>query len=182
MNTNSSAVDIGPSRRLLTVTRVISWSLAIGALLAVIFHYGALPNELPVSRWRTSEKTWLLAVRVPLINMLTLLGIEVLGRSLARFEGGSTVFWTAPVLSLTAGTKAAIESAEFLALPQRSQIYLALLIGSITAGIAVALWCSRILLANGNWNKLATTFAERIVLAALAAAYVALNLPLFVQR
>ena len=161
-----------------TIIRIVSWLLAIGALSAVIFGYESLPDELPVSRWHSSNKTWLLAVRVPLINILSLGLIEMLGRSLSRYDGDSNEYWITPVLLLTAGSKAVIESVEILTLPDSSKIVPLLLAVIVLTGILISLWCGKSLLRNKNWKKMTTTAGEKVVLTVLVAAFIVLNLPL----
>ncbi|MBI1323155.1 hypothetical protein GC170_08200 [bacterium] len=161
--------------------RAVSRILTIGALLAVVFCYGSLPNELPVSRWHSAHKTWLLAVRVPVINLLSLGIIEVYGRSLSRYRRNSNANWIGPVLAVTAGIKALVESIEMLLLPTRHSIFAIVLIATVLAGVAFSIWCGRDLLKNENWKTLKSTCNEKAAMAALGATIIGLNVPLFLR-
>lgn len=59
-----SRVDI------LILRRILACFFVSGALITVTVRYDALPNEILLSRWQSAQKTWLLAVRIPLINLL----------------------------------------------------------------------------------------------------------------
>lgn len=179
--TDSEIAPSSSTRALSIAIRVDSWVLAIGALLAVISAFETLPDKLPISRWHSANKTWLLALRVPLINLLCLGLIEVLGRSLSRYRGHSNVIWISPVLAATAGTKALIESIELLQLPKRLSIFPILVVAAVLAGVTLSLWCGRHLLKDANWKELKSTFSEKIALALLVAAMIGLNVPLFVR-
>lgn len=157
--------------------RVVSWILALGALLIVVFGYTYLPDDLPVSRWHSAPKTWPLVVRVPLINLFSLGLIEVLGRSLSRYDGDLTTKWITPVLLATAGAKAIIESIEMLPFLDGSPVFVILLVTTVAAGIASALWCGKHLLSNKQWKKLTMTTMEKLVTATLITAIFILNLP-----
>ncbi len=175
----SSPLNSHPT--LVVAIRVVSWMLAIGSLLAIVSSFGSLPDELPISRWHSANKTWFLAVRVPLTNLFSLGLIEVLGRSLSRFQSNSNANWIGPVLSVTAGTKALVESIEMLRLPDRHAIFSILLVALVLAGVVFSLWCGKDLLKNGKWKALKTTYNERIAIAVLVTAIIGLNIPLFLR-
>lgn len=168
-------------RRCLHCIRFVAWCLALCSLLAVILSFGALADTLPISRWQSAQKSWFLAVRVPLINMLSLAIIEVLSRSVTRYRSDSIAIWVGPFLSITAGIKSVAESVEMLLLPRKSDILFIALVATVIAGITVALWLGRSLLNDQIWRELKTTFGEKIVLFVLVAAILGLNVVLFVQ-
>jgi hypothetical protein len=180
-NANSAPGISEFQRHFLNCIRVMAWSLVLGSLLAIILGYGALPDMLPISRWHSAKKSWFLAVRVPLINLLSLASIEVLSRSVTRYRSDSIAIWVGPVLSITAGFKSVVESVEMLLLPRKSDVLFMVLVTMVLTGSITSLWLGRSLLKKESWKHLKTTYGEKVVLFALIAAILGLNVVLFMR-
>ena len=155
--------------------------MALGALVAVVISYESLPRDCAVSRWHQLPKTWFLAVRIPLTKIVSLAFVELLARSLARYDDGSRIRGITPVLLTTAGLKAAIESAELLSGQNDQFFYTILLLGIVFIGVWVSCGCGKTLLENKSWKRLTLTPLEKLALFVLVAAYVGLNLPIIVS-
>jgi len=168
-----------PHHWLLVVVRIVAWSIALCAFLAVLIGYDSLPAELPVTRWTSAPKIPLLALRVPLINLLTLGLIEVLWRGMrqvSRFSRGAAV---AGVLLLTAAAKAAIEAVGILRLPDSASWSLLPLAALLLIGLAMAAMLSADFLRDRRWGELQLSRRETAVACVLIAGILALNLPVF---
>lgn len=182
MAIGNSAQGFSESHRpLLNCIRILAWCLVLASLLAINSGYGTLPDMIPISRWHSAEKSWFLAVRVPLINLLSLACIEVLSRSVTRFRSDSIAIWGGPVLSSTVGGKSVIESIEMLLLPLKSDALFIVLVTIVSAGCITSLWLGRSLLKEANWKHLKTTYGEKVVLFALIAAILGSNVVLFMR-
>jgi len=48
---------------------VLAWMVALRAVGAVIVGYDTLPDAIPVTRWSVAQKSLLIVLRVPLINL-----------------------------------------------------------------------------------------------------------------
>lgn len=109
------------SPSVLRLARLFVWIAAVSGVLVVAMGYAALPAELPVTRWTSAAKTPLLALRVPLINLLSLLCIVLLERPLARSHAAGpwreNAMMTLTALFGTLGVKAVLEAFEILRLP-----------------------------------------------------------------
>src|SRR5215217_8507014 len=105
----------------LRLSRLFAWTAAVGGVGLLAFGYDLLPAEIPLTRWTTVAKTPLLVLRVPLINLLSLILVVILDRALVRAHAGSsfrdTAMKTLAVLYATVGLKAFCEAFELLMLP-----------------------------------------------------------------
>jgi hypothetical protein len=165
--------------RAASAARVIAWAIALGAVCAVAISYDALPAELPVTRWTTAPKSLFLALRVPLINLLSLGLIEVLWRGLRRLKDFERADAILAALSLTVAAKAGIEAAGILMLPVPFTWTLIPLIVVLAAGLGAAAFFGQDLFRHERWQKLQMTRLETAAAVALVAGIVVLNLPLF---
>ena len=161
-----------------TIVRIIAWCVAVATIFSVALGYHNLPNELPLSRWHSVPKSWLVALRVPLINAVMLGFIEVLRLSLIRITAGHTANLVSSILLVTGALKAVIETVELLRLPLRSDATVWLLILVVLLGIISALWCGRDFFCKGQWRLLVTNRRENIALALLLVGVLLLQLPL----
>jgi hypothetical protein len=160
------------------VSLFIAWVLAAGAVLAVALVYDSLPAEIPLSRWEDMEKTPFLALRVPLINLVSLALIEVFLRPVSRLEGFGDAATVAISLYLTMAAKALLEGAGLVLLPHPSGWTLAPLIAALALGLGFAIIQSRSLWQAGGWRKLQMKPREIAALVVLTTALLGLNLPL----
>jgi hypothetical protein len=158
--------------------RVIAWGVAVGSVCAVAIGYDSLPAELPVTRWSTAPKSWSLALRIPLINLLSLGLIEVMSQGLRKVEGFGRVDAIVTALLLTAAAKSAIEAAGILSLPASPAWTFLLLVAVLLVGLATASWLGRELFHRDLWKQMQLTRWETVAAVVLVAGIVALNLPL----
>ena len=161
-----------------TIIRVMAWCVTVATIFFVALGYHNLPDELPLSRWHTVPKSWLVALRVPLINAVMLGFIEVLRRPLIRITTGHTANLVSSILLVTGALKAVVETVELLRLPLRSDATVWVLILVVLLGIISALWCGRDFFGNGQWRLLVTNRRENIALALLLVGLMLLQLPL----
>ncbi len=114
--------------------------IAVSCLAAVIIGYNSLPAVLPVTRWSSTAKSPFVAVRIPLINVLTTIGLAAIWTAFdsAGFPrvAGLTVMATAAVKSIG-------QALELLTLRGAPSAWGVLTAASIVSGLAVALATSR---------------------------------------
>jgi hypothetical protein len=164
--------------RSLVVARVVAWSIALGAIAAVLIGYNSLPDTIPVSRWTTAPKSPLIALRVPLINLLTTGLLEVLARGIRRAKKFDHSTAIVVVLFLTAAAKSAIEAVGILRLPASDTWSVVALVAVLTGGLGTAAFLGRELLSSTRWKEMRLTRLETACAVALIAGIVVLNLPL----
>ncbi|MGD9723481.1 MAG: hypothetical protein AB7O59_19635 [Pirellulales bacterium] len=121
--------------------RAICWLLGIMSVILVIAGYDSLPAEFPVSRWSTSPKTPLLALRVPLINLASLAIVELLTSNVRRDRQSITraerYFYVC--LLGTVAAKIAIETFEIVYLQHfQSPVFKYGLVGFMLLGLSGA--------------------------------------------
>lgn len=174
---------MNPSRAglLKFVCRMIAWGSVLTALGWVIASYDSLPEVIRLTRWKSAEKSWLIALRVPLINLFSLGLIEVLGRSVARLKVPGAAQLITPVLLLTVGIKGAVEGWELVHLPNRHFAAVLVLGLTVLTGVLVASRCAESLLKNGNVGKLKLTGFELFLVTIFVAGIILLNVPLVTQ-
>lgn len=163
-------------RRPLICAQIITWAVALGAVGAVAVAYDSLPDVLPVTRWINAPKSPLLAVRIPLINVLSVGLIELLTRGLHRSGPAQRADAVAIVLLLTAAAKACIEATGILLLPTPFSWTLAPLSAVLMIGLGTSIWLGRQWLHAGEWRQATLTGPESLIAAALVAGIVALQL------
>jgi hypothetical protein len=126
----------------LKLSRLFACTAALGALLILTIGYAALPAELPLTRGSVAAKSVLLVLRVPLINLLSLLLIVILERALARAHAGGpyrdNAMMALTALFATLGVKAFLETFELLALPTVYPWLPWLLLAAVAGGLALA--------------------------------------------
>ncbi len=164
--------------RSLVVARVVAWMVAVGAVVAVIVGYNALPDLLPVTRWTSAPKSPFIALRVPLINLLTMGLIELLARGIDRVQGFQHSSAVVVVLLLTAAAKAAIEAVGILWLPDSSSWSVLPLVAVLIVGLGTAAFLGRELFQIRYLQQLPLTRTEIAGAVLLIAGIVVLNLPL----
>ena len=165
----------------LVVARVVAWAIALGAVVAVTIGYDSLPDTLPVTRWNTAPKSPLVALRVPLINLMTIGLIELLSLGLRRAKQFNRSSAVVVVLFLTAAAKAAIEAIGILMLPVSFSWTLIPLVAVLFVGLGTAAFLGREFLHPRRWRELQLTHVETAGVLALISGIVALNLPLVLR-
>ena len=138
--------------------------------------YDSLPDFLPVTRWTEAPKSRLLALRIPLINVLSVGLIELLTRGLRRAGPAQRADAVAIGLLLTAAAKAGIEATGILLLPTPFAWTLAPLAAVLMIGLGTSSWLGRQWLHAGEWRRATLTGPESLIAAALVAGIVALQL------
>lgn len=162
----------------LRAVRIVAWLCAIGAFLTVIGNYEQLPDVLPVSRWTGAPRSWILALRVPIINACMLGMAEAFSRSLQRIPSAAHLWKTAAILLATAGIKCVLEAAELMLLPSRHVVLTATLVLVLVVGLSAASLTAMQDLKNRKWRQLRATPAENLIIAVMVGCVVAMNLPL----
>ena len=157
------------------MARGLAWIAVIGSLLAVIAVYESLPLEFPVSRWSVADKTWLIALRIPLINLLTLAALQSLSCSLLRLANDRAVQLAVAVLQITTGLKAIVESAEIPMLPLRNNATFLIVMMIVIIGLATGLKLLWPIIATDRWKLLYMTRAEQALAWIAVAGIVLLN-------
>ena len=165
----------------LVVVRAVAWAIALGAVGAVMLAYDSLPDTLPVTRWTTVPKSLLIALRIPLINLLTMGLIELLSPALGRAKEFHRSSSLVAVLLLTAAAKAAIEAAGILRLPVSFSWTLLPLVAVLLVGLGTAAFLGREFLNPRQWGRLQLTRLETAGALALVCGIVALNLPIVLR-
>ncbi len=164
--------------RPLVVARIVAWTVAVGAVGAVILAYDSLPDELPVSRWTSAPKSPFIALRVPLINLLTIGLIELLSPGLHRAKQFARPSAVVTVLLLTAAAKAALEAVGILLLPVSFYWTLIPLVVVLAVGLGTAAFLGREILHSQRWRQLHMSRLETAGVLVLVAGNVVLNLPI----
>jgi hypothetical protein len=162
----------------LHLTRIFAWAIGIAALVLVAMRYDSLPAVLPLTRWSSAPKTWLTALRVPGICLLSIGLVEVLCASVRRapdFARGSLL---TAILLLTAAWKSAAAAISLVLLPARLAWLDALWIGLTYVGVGLALWVGKDLRHGGRLRRLKWTKPEALLFAALGLLLLALQIPL----
>lgn len=162
----------------LVVARVVAWVIALGAVVAVTIGYDSLPDTLPVTRWTAAPKSPLVALRVPLINVMSVGLIELLSLGLRRAKRFNRSSAVVIVLFLMAAAKAAIEAVGILLLPISFSWTLMPLVAVLVVGVCTAAYLGSEILHPRRWRELQLTRIETAGVLALISGIVALNLPL----
>ena len=165
----------------LVVARVLAWALAVGAVTAVMIGYDSLPDTLPVTRWTSAPKSPLIALRVPLINLMTIGLIELLSFGLRRVKQLNRSSAVVVVLLLTAAAKAVIEAIGILKLPVAISWTVIPLVAVLFVGLGTAAFLGRELLPPRVWRELQLTHIETAGVLALIFGIAALNIPLVLR-
>lgn len=163
---------------LLNRLRWAGWFIVVGCVAVVAASYSSLPDEIPLSRWTSAPRSPLLAVRVPLINLLSLGLVDVLSASVARvrgFEGGRRLRL---VLLVVVSVKAVLEAMELLLLPSRSTVVPLILAVIVATGLVLTLRLARPLWTDGRWAELVPTRSEYVACVVLLSGIFLLNLPI----
>jgi hypothetical protein len=162
----------------LRVARVVAWVAAIASFLLVCSHYDQLPEQLPLTRWSTAPKSWLIALRAPAIDLLSLGLVEVLSISLHRVPGFTRGQLVTAILLLIAGFKTVTISFELIQLPAVQPALVAVTVAVIWSGLALAAFMAREVLRIDRLRALTWTKAESALAVVLGLALVGLELPL----
>ena len=163
---------------LLSRARFIAWPLAMASLALVAMRYETLPATLPLTRWSSAPKSWLTALRVPMICLVSLGLVEVLCGSIRRAPNFDRGHALTAVLLLTASWKAAAAAASLLLLPWHFVWLDTLWIGGTTVGIALALWMGKDLMRGGRLRRLSWSRTEAWFGTALVLWVIVLEFPL----
>src|SRR5262249_41869904 len=149
--------------------------------VAVTIGYDSLPDTFPVTRWTTAPKSPLVALRVPLINLMTIGLIELLSLGLRRAKQFDRAAAVVVVLFLTSAAKAVIEAIGILMLPVSFSWTLIPLLAVLFVGIGTAAFLGREFLHPRHWRELQLTRIETAGVLALISGIVALNLQLVLR-
>jgi len=164
--------------RPVVAARVVAWVFALGALGVVAICYDSLPGTLPVTRWSSEPKSLFIALRVPLINLMTVGLIEQLSPGLRRMEHFDAADGVVTAFLLTIAAKAGIEAAGILTLPVPTSWTVIPLVAVLAVGLGAAAYLGRELLHPSCWRQVQLTRLESAGAIALLAGIVILNLPL----
>lgn len=153
-------------------------------MFLVAYHYPALPDELPLSRWTVAPKSMFFALRVPLVNLATIGLCELLTRILRRVPPDQQRFaeLAGAALLCTAGFKAVLGGLAIVRLPEPNAANTVIAFVVVAAGLSLAVWFARPLLACVGLRGLRSTRLEQVLVAALMATIAVLNLPLVAPR
>jgi hypothetical protein len=168
----------------LKLFRLFAWTAALGSFLLLTFGYAALPAEIPVTRWAMAAKTPLLVLRVPLINLLSLMLILILERSLVRAHA-TTPFRENAMMTLmafygTLGFKAFLETFEMINFPT-VYAWIPWLLGIVVAaGLGLAGLTGFPFLRKTTAPRTSFTTQEKIVLALVVSGIVGFQILPFI--
>jgi hypothetical protein len=165
-------------RIILAIIRSLACICSIGAVIAVAFFYDDLPARMPVTRWSTASKTWLIALRIPVVNLCMTAFAVILSCSLQRLPGNRKLWLSGAILLTIAATKSIAEAIELSKLPAKSKAAPIMLVASVAIGLISALWIGRHDLSNGAWRHLEFTSGEKKLSLALAAVIALMNAPI----
>ena len=160
------------------VVRLSAWSVALGAVAVVALRYDALPETLPLTRWSAAPKTWLTALRVPAICLVSLGLVELICASIRRLPGCDYRRSLTAILLLTAAWKSAASALSLILLPAEILLLDVLWISLTLLGVALALWQGRDLMRAGRLRQLRWTRLESALGIVLGCLLLALQLPL----
>lgn len=163
------------------LARIFAYLVVVGAVFAIGWSYDSLPAHIPLSRWGDIEKSPFTALRVPLINLISLALIEVLLRVLARCEDFGNTRGLTITLCLTVAAKSLLEGMGLLLLPQPIDWTLVPLMASLAVGLGIAAFQGRSLWQNGLWRSLRMTKGENAVFILLILSILGLNGPLLMK-
>ncbi len=162
--------------------RVVAWIAAAGAVVAVLVGYDKLPANIPVTRWTVAPKSLFIALRVPLINLMTIGLVEIVSPALHRATRFKRADAVVSVLLLTAAAKAGIEAGGILVSNVPSSWTLVPLVAVLLVGLGTAAFLGREFLQPRTWQQLQLTQRELTGVVGLVIGIVALNLPLVLRR
>jgi energy-converting hydrogenase Eha subunit A len=171
-------LEAGEHTLILRVARLVAWVAAIASLVQVCLHYDQLPEQLPLTRWRSAPKSWLIALRAPVINLLSLGLVEVLTTSLRRVPGFTRGQLVTAILLLVAGRKAVTLAYQLIHLPAELHALTIVTLAVAVSGVATAAFMTRDLLRAEQLRRLTWTKAESALTLTLGLALAALELPL----
>lgn len=157
------------------IARAIAWIICLGAIALIWLRYDALPSSLPVTRWSSLPKSLPIALRVPLINFVTILMLETMARPLLRLANGSREKASLSLLYLLVAGKAVIEAIELCLLPTKFQAIPIILIAGILGTLGAVSWLLHPLFADSRWKKLTFTTIEKIAVGGLIFIYLLLS-------
>jgi hypothetical protein len=165
----------------LALIRVGAWIVALGAAGVVLLGYDSLPAEIPLTRWNVAPKTLFIALRIPLVNLLSLGLIELLSPALHRAKDLVRADAVVGILLSTAAAKAVIEAVGILAWTAPHAWTLIPLLAVLLTGLGAAALLARGLLRQNAWRELRMTRLETTAAAVLLAGIAALNAPLVLR-
>jgi len=157
--------------------------LAVGAgVLSIILLvlnmvlYNNIPQVIPVFRGIEADKTILLSVRILVINILTLAAFLILSKSIHRSRRDNELNTYGSWILIFILVKMVVEftglfSKGFLIL----QMYL--LLASVILLFTYGLLRHRYLFSKEFWKPVRFIMSEKIILAILLVAYIAVNIP-----
>ena len=150
--------------------------LSILLLALNMIFYNNIPQVIPVLRGLEAEKTFLLSIRILIINILTLTAFLILSESIHRSQGDNELNTYGSWILIFIMVKMLVEFAglfykDLLIL----QIYL-LLAGFILL-LAYGMLQHRYLISKDFWKPVKFITSEKIVLSMLLITYIAVNIP-----
>jgi hypothetical protein len=174
---------LSPAQRKIVavVARIAAWAAAAGAVGAVTVCYDSLPPTIPLTRWTSAPKSPLVALRIPLINLMTVGLIELVAPALRRMKQLAAADAAVAILFLTAAAKAGIEATAITMLPAPFAWTVIPLVAVLCVGLGAAGWIGRELLRPQSWRQLHMTRLESAGALALVGGILVLNLPLVLR-
>lgn len=153
----------------------LAWTAVVLPVLFVALAYDQLPDVLPLTRWSEAPKAWPVVLRVPLINVFTLLALQTLVGALRRAPAELGGDRAGLPLLFAAAVKALIEGLELLTLPDRLSWapYVLVAVVLVTGGTS-AFYGRRFLRGEGR-KALSFTPIEKVVAVAAVAGIVVMH-------
>ena len=168
-------------------SRIIPWSLLLLSLLILAYFYTALPDDILIARDLDGSdavhapKSLFSVFRVPLIEIVCALAIEVMRRRFAIKPEHKSYFLMWTVLLYTVALKSVFQSLEIVSSRDWSSVFLYSTIAVVAIGIVLAIVVGRKAftgISRGDWR---VSVSEVLVLVALLLAYLSLALvPLYI--
>lgn len=118
--------------------QIIPWTIILLPFLILGVSYSSLPAEVIVYRGTYAPKSFFTVFRVPLIEVVCGLAIEIMRRRAARVESQKSysLMWT--VLLYTVAFKTLLQAIEMISAKEKADIFFYTTLGVVIVGIVSA--------------------------------------------
>lgn len=173
--------------RLIALARAVAWFAGYGAAFMVAYASANLPGDLSPSTALPAARDVatgiLLALRIPIINLMTIGLTDLFARGASRSlrEHQQAAERTCATLLCAAGLKAWIAARELLAWPEPDASTRVAGVVTIVGGLALAAWYARPLWAPRAYQHLRWTRLELGIASVLLLGIIGLNVSMVLE-